>query len=262
MLSSCSIVITETKHSDHLITLELENERLQRQLLLLQEQNVQAKHRRKDEREGRHRRVKDRVRVSTAEKRDGLVPPLDVGYDNQLHYNLKALYREWAPVRDELKDKIDKDLQNKYGYNLVARRVKPIEFSYRDGYRAVTHEGFRNFLPKKVEWIEDENDNKDLPYHKSYLTSKKLNRLETNLRKDYASTSVPNLRSEDIDFRLGQRDLREQLDDIRQYDAKTQFEDEFFIDTARTDEETGNKPKKKGHYSRPQLIVEKSEEVV
>ncbi|BFY99768.1 hypothetical protein BsWGS_02807 [Bradybaena similaris] len=42
----------DKQNSNHsLLTLELENERLQRQLLLLQEQNLQAKQRRKDDRE-------------------------------------------------------------------------------------------------------------------------------------------------------------------------------------------------------------------
>lgn len=41
----------DNKQSEHLLTLELENERLQRQLLLIQEQNLQSTHRRKGERE-------------------------------------------------------------------------------------------------------------------------------------------------------------------------------------------------------------------
>ncbi|CAL1538632.1 unnamed protein product [Lymnaea stagnalis] len=44
--------VKDKHHPDHsLLALELENERLQRQLLLLQEQNLQARHRRKDDRE-------------------------------------------------------------------------------------------------------------------------------------------------------------------------------------------------------------------
>ncbi|XP_059161001.1 coiled-coil domain-containing protein 17-like isoform X2 [Physella acuta] len=47
-----AVKVKDKHQPDHsLFTLELENERLQRQLLLLQEQNLQAKHRRKDDRE-------------------------------------------------------------------------------------------------------------------------------------------------------------------------------------------------------------------
>jgi len=244
----------ENRQSDQLLTLELENERLQRQLLLIQEQNLQHTQRRKGEREGRRVREppgdpRGRARCTTSQAVTGPVPPLDVGYRNQLHYNMRALHTEWAPLPDPVKEKIDKDLQNKYGYNRVIRRRKTVERSYTGV------DGFRSFLPEQhkdddLNGGDKQRNDKDAPYFKIHMTGKKLKSIEEDLREDYARTSLPNIRSDDTNFRIYKRSKSETP--VKPYDVRTKFEDEFFLDTSRSD---GNLYAVQKNI-RPKLLIE------
>ena len=205
--------------------------------------------RRKNEREGRHI-----PRVTQVQENPDEVPPLDMGYKNQLHYDIKTMHSEWAPIKDPLKSKIDEELQNKYGYNIVAKRVRTGRYPYDWKLNAGE---FKSFMPasEKEEFKTSEKVpkfKKKAPYYKVHLTGQKLNKVDGDLREEYAHTSIPNIRSEDLELRLEHRDrLQKNQSPPRRHDLKTKFEDEFFLDTSRTD----GYANRRAPQSRPQLII-------
>ena len=156
--------------NSNLFALELENERLQRQLLLLQEQNIQARHRRKDDREGRRRFPRPRALSLQREpfqpwlyhqpRRRAItnythLKPLDVNL-NPLAPKARApehwsLERTDITAIDPFKEKIDSDLQNKFGYDLGGSRIGYTRHEMPEDLRAPSrdrsHEGIRTLIP-------------------------------------------------------------------------------------------------------------------
>ncbi|GFR57795.1 coiled-coil domain-containing protein 17 [Elysia marginata] len=156
--------------NSNLFSLELENERLQRQLLLLQEQNIQARHRRKDDREGRTRVARPRAFSLVGEplqpwlyqqpRRRAItnytqLKPLDVNLDPPAprvrapeHWSVE---RTDVTAIDPFKEKIDSDLQNKFGYDLGGSRLSFVKHEMPEDVRATSrdrsHEGVRTLVP-------------------------------------------------------------------------------------------------------------------
>ncbi|GFN80159.1 coiled-coil domain-containing protein 17 [Plakobranchus ocellatus] len=170
-----AIKIKGKSHPDNsnLFALELENERLQRQLLLLQEQNVQARHRRKDDREGRRRGPRPRAISMHRLFQPQVHQPRRRAITNYTELRPLDVTRAFPPPRrkppeqwvlertditaiDRFKEKIDSDLQNKFGYDLGGSRMSfvrhqvPEDISPRTG-KDRSHEGVTTLVPEHGE---------------------------------------------------------------------------------------------------------------
>lgn len=205
-----------------MFTLELENERLQRQLLLLQEQNLQARHRRKDDREGRHRARAGR-RAATSIRP---VPALDTRYLSQHRPrqtgNLIILKEKPVTLVNSLKERIDSDVQNKFGYDLGTSRFvaevpdrepQSVERERANvGMKTLLPDGTMDNVPPRPEELVQplkNSDSQHLPYYRNHLASRKLNQVEQGLRDSYSRTSQPNVSGEGVDLPTARSELEE-----------------------------------------------------
>lgn len=254
--------------------MELENERLQRQLLLLQEQNVQAKQRRKDDREGRtiarailyHTLPKERAKTISQ------IQPLDFRPDlmkSRAKTTDRSFMREeWVTKIDPFKEQIDSDVQNKFGYDYGANRFSLVQPAVPVEDRSQVYMEAATLLPERTEDIAPpkpdeppepkakyiyESDKAETPYFRNHLTSRKLNRVDGDLRVDYSRTSQANVRSEDLGqleaYYQRKQDILATVPsteiNLNSHDSNnipnqtlnkpTKFEDEFFLNSARTE---------------------------
>ncbi|KAH9523457.1 hypothetical protein Btru_040057 [Bulinus truncatus] len=282
-------------HPDHtLLTLELENERLQRQLLLLQEQNLQAKQRRKDDREGR---VVIQRRRATTTIRD--VQPLDTRLLTRAKTKpsisrLVVLREKPVTLVHSLKERIDSDVQNKFGYDLgtsryvIERYAEPEEKPQNQTNRAdvsivtMLPEGAGDTVPVRPHQYpqtipEVNEDARETPYFKNHLTSRKLNEIEKNLRDSYSRNSLPNAKGEDIerldrlqaqkrehdpDLKLNLNSLASPRHPNPSQNNPAQVDDSNLKNSVRSqiDEPSYSKRDRPPPHPRPQLLVNEAPE--
>lgn len=279
--------------------MELENERLQRQLLLLQEQNIAAKNRRKDNREGRPRAkawtsIDTKVFKQPPDNKIRAPPlitpiaPLDIDIEEILKNSkskvtkIKVKRSPRMPLRshttsfyDPLKAKIDRDVGNTVfkksgrkwnGENLEEEVVVEVKDDRLDN-RNVSIETLLGQLPKDtVDYVPDrphyfkdvvqkpvsqQSSKSDLPYYKNHLASARLSEIEKQLRDNYARTSQPNLKGDDL--YIPRLNLLSAVNE----NTNVNEENEFIPLSSKTiDYGTAREGDRKGPQSRPQLIKE------
>lgn len=270
--------LSDKQNSNHsLLTLELENERLQRQLLLLQEQNLQAKQRRKDDREGMTRARALLYHSIPKERAKSIshIKPMDVNADlfnekKRSKTTDRSFMREqWITRIDPFKEKIDSDVQNKFGYDYGANRFlltqpsMPPEVKPQSNVLLSTllSEATQDVVPIKPRLqhsqpkVVREIDRKETPYFRNHLTSQRLNRVERDLRNNYSRSSQANIGKEELEHfdmyyqrkqaslaggyktevNLNNSDSYPDSSNNQNTHKPTTFEDEFFLNTARTD---------------------------